>query len=161
MTANLRTLANHWRTVRGISETIGLTPLFCTWQPLVERGRQTHLLPAISTGNINTTVVGSTILKYTCHISPWMLVLSDWPDDKWWNQAWWPEVSVIKQERVILLTNKNWRKSCCARHYRNVSTVSESFGTTTSESFRTIGAYPPHVSWKTEPWHADDDYSSA
>lgn len=75
---------------------------------------------------------------------------NDSPDDKWWDKAWWPEVTVIKQERVILESNKNWRKSCCARHYRDVSTVPESLGTTASESFRTIGARPPHVSWKAE-----------
>jgi hypothetical protein len=51
MIANLRTLAYHGRTVRGVSETVGLTPLLHTWQPLVERGRQTHLLPAIRISN--------------------------------------------------------------------------------------------------------------
>lgn len=57
MTANLRTLAYHGRAIRGVSETVGLTPLLYTWQPLVERGRQTHLLPAIRAGNINATDV--------------------------------------------------------------------------------------------------------
>jgi hypothetical protein len=57
MIENLRTLAYDGRAVRGVSETVGLTPLFYTWQPLVERGRQTHLLPAIRAGNVNATDV--------------------------------------------------------------------------------------------------------
>jgi hypothetical protein len=57
MNEYLRTLADQGGTVRGVSETVGLTPLLYTWQPLVERGRQTNLLPAIRVGTINTTVV--------------------------------------------------------------------------------------------------------
>ena len=72
------------------------------------------------------------------------------PDDKWWHKARQPEVPVIQQKRVVLLANKNWRKSRCTRHYCNISTVPESLRTTASQSFCTIRACSPHIAWERE-----------
>jgi hypothetical protein len=72
------------------------------------------------------------------------------PDDKWRHKTRRPEVTVIKQERVVLLANENWRKSCRTRHYRDVSTVPESLGPTASKSFRAIDTCAPHIPWGTE-----------
>lgn len=43
--AHFRAVADQGGTVRGVPQTVGLTPLLHAWQALVERGRQTHLLP--------------------------------------------------------------------------------------------------------------------
>jgi len=45
MTKHIRAMADQWRAVGRVPEAVGLTPLFHTWQLLVERCRQTHLLP--------------------------------------------------------------------------------------------------------------------